>query len=1195
MKKRRDVHFDKAWVLYVATGRPAELRSALCSYLSRSEQRSDQDHAWRVFIEIPPERRTEQDYINITASQLRSDEPTELKSICAGAASRGFADIPCALSFAYYARRNDWVNALDIWSVVSQSEHMERRRIISRVRKNTLPRVALDLWSFLSNRAQDDSALQLAKVLLDRISNSAEVLSNAPMDVLLRLLENYRKLGVTAETNYFDMINILQSSDTRQIFIRSILFYRHLREHFPDARPPEKLLTSQISALGSFEIGHGVQFFLTELARFWNKPSIEAYKQALIALSHAGDVSQVNSVFEKFLADHGKPRSRRLLSPLLTVHARAGDVQETLTHFHRIAGEFQLEPNTTCWNILLKAYAAAKDPAGAFSTFGQMVDSGIPPDSYTFGTLMGICAGRGDIDSTRWLLKEAQRLRVKITMPMLDPIAQIYCQNRRVDLAEQLAMATKSMQVQGSPTRMWNMILFNHALRVDKAGWVRARRRMKRRGLRPDAMTLAARLVWFALRIEPDLARRELRKFHKRRLVQATELHYSIVLWAYIRARNRQMVRIVLNEALQRFGHNMGMSSFSKFMAYVDHDLEVLEGQNSSAAQDAQLRLEDTEKSLLRSFTSSAGTSSLAKFPLPKGPEVSANDGLSTSHYEYLVSHYGTRGTIEQATEMFNKYLESRKTSASSENESEPVPFRILNVMMRAHLSAEEYDKVEQLWRMALSSAIKVARPFKLDQFLTHKSPSSSASANLDTSHTPQSKLTGDELERLDSFASESSVLQHQPSVLSSQRFILAHLIPTYMRALAYQNKNEKIYDVVAEFEAAGFEMSGANWSTYVQMLAASDRFADMKEAFQVFEYKFMPNFPGWGPLTRGYGLKPRNAPDTMQKLESKRVLWRKIDRQKRAPFLGRQARRDLTRIQPESLFPTYVTTVYLTAALNRVRNTSITEDKSHLQELFSAAPKTIEMLGRMPYKADKIQGALLRGSEARKDQPPLPANYGFAPGGVLGEDTTRSPLPLELASDQLPQAQQPSEDRQPTDARQPVEDQQTRASDKPLTSPLANNETARLLADVFGSEDPSGMRDDILSREDRLDIESDILYLQNLRHLRETERIIQERQKAYQENLASAQRAEDECEEPDEDELDDELDELDTVDSEELDPLSGPDELNSARAELGKPRKLDQPDLDNAQEPGELSEQDHIEGLDEANREEDAEAFATR
>lgn len=407
------------------------------------------------------------------------------------------------------------------------------------------------------------------------------------------------------------------------------------------------------------------------------------------------------------------------------------------------------------------------------------------------------------------------------------------------------------------------------------------------------------------------------------------------------------------------------------------------------------------------------------------------------------------------------------------------------------------------------------------------------------------------------------------------------------MRALAYQNENEKIYDAVAEFEAAGFEMSGANWSTYVQMLAASDRLADVKEAFQVFEYKFMPNFPGWGPLRHGYGLKPQSAPATYYRLESKKTFWKKLDRQKRAPLIGRRARKHLRKIQPELLMPTYVTTVYLAAALNRVRDTSITEDSKDLQELFEIAPKTIKMLGRMPYRSDKVQGSLLRGSEEHADPTPPPGDYGFAPGGVLGEDTTRSHLPLGLASDQLPQAQQPSENRQPTDARQSAKGQQTRASDKPHTGPLANNETVQLLADLFGSEVSSGVREDLLSREDRLNIEGDILYLQNLRHLREAERLAQERERAHQEALASTQRAEDEYEEADEDELDDEFDELDPGHSEELDPSSGPGELDSARAgELNKPRALDEPDLERAKEPGELSEQDDTDGLDEAKRE---------
>lgn len=1208
---------DKVWVLYLAAGRPQRYRKAVCKYLSYSTQISARDHAWQVFQEIPRGNRRFKDYRRITRSQLFSEQPCvpRLKSICVDAISRGLGGLPCAYVFEYYAKRADWINALDIWNVRSRlvggsdREHLEI--FFHRINRSSLASVAHDLGIFLAASPHDDNARELAETMLGKISTSYTALANTPMDVLLRFIEQYSELGLLNEIHYFNMVRTLQESASRQIFVRSVLLYHHLRQNLPGAKPPAKLLHGQLAGLRRFEIVDGVHFLLNELAHFWGKPSIEAYKQALVLFSRTADVQQVNAIFERLVADHGNPRSRRLLTPLLAVHARAGNVQETFAQFRRVAEEFRLEQNTTCWNILLKAYAIRNDPEGALRTFVQMIDYGVMPDSHTFGTLMGICANRGDIDGTRWLLKEAQRRSVRVTMPMLDTIAQVYCQNRRPDLAEQLARAAKRMKIKGSPTRMWNMILLQSVLRMDRLDYLRVRRYMKESRIGPDSMTLAARLLMLALKNKPEEARQTLRTMHKTRVIQATELHYSLVLLAYIRTRNRPMVRIVLNEALERFGNRMSPSGLSKLMAHVDHDLELVEKAENPESHEAELRLQDTEKSLIHSFGKFDRSVLADKFPFLKAEEKSSGIDLSMSQYEYLVGHYGTHGSIQETKEMFARYLKSRDTARSSENEPDIIPFRIVTVMMRAHMAADEFDKVEEFWRLALSNAIKIARPLRLDQYFAPTSLGPTTSAEPETLPTPSSNPV-DVPVRPDISRFADSAPQKESSVLASKRFILSQPFSIYLRALAYQNKTDEISRAVNQLEAAGFEMSGTNWSVYVQMMAASDRQADIIEAFQVFEHKFMPKFPGWAPLKRGWAVKPETASGTTHLLEFDTLHYAHTQRHKYGSFLGRQARKHWRKLEPELLMPTYLTTVYLTAAINRVRAASIAAGKDDLTAIYDVAPKTVQTLAEMPIMRDKFQGTLIRGVGLRPDPPLQIHDSTIAFGGILGKGA-RARFNWDLRDPRIQPQDEPAGDHQPTEGRQQAENQQPSEGQQPVEGPrpvqaaqlmeepkgLLNlfegkwrrrwlrfpyieptddNETVRLLAHILSPENSSGSRESLLSPEDRLDIESDIRFLATMRSLEQAKRLVEQREQAHREALATARKAEQSrplTEIDEQEEFDDGFE----ADLEELESL-GKLRRESLEA-VDQPKKLDNPDIEESEDLFDEDEEFNIEASD--------------
>jgi pentatricopeptide repeat domain (PPR motif) len=708
----------------------------------------------------------------------------------------------------------------------------------------------------------------------------------------------------------------------------------------PEEKPPAPLLSKQISALASFEITNGVQLFLDDLSQFHQKPSAEAYRQAMMVYSRAGKVAKVKSLFERRVADHGLPRSLFSITPLLDVHAQIGNVQETHDQFQRITDEFQLTPNTVCWNILLKAYAKVDDLAGALSIFSEMLKDGVPPDSHTFGTLMDICASRGDIGNTRWLLREAQNLQVQITMPMLDAVVRVHCNNGRLDLAEKFAKAALHAKVEGSPIRMWNTLLLHHAFRMDVEAFRRVKRTMDRAGLSPDATTCSASLLSLVLMNRPDQARKLLRNLHKKDIIHATEHHYAIILYGYLRVGNRDMVHIIFNEITERFGRAGTKLSLLKLKSDIERDLQIMKDEGLRPYGES-LHLETAERFLMSAMSQVDMNASASKPSVLGVSRDSSANVFSTLHYEYLIKQYGKGGAVGRARELFHKYLKTEQSSL--EDELETGPFGIVNALMVAHLRAEDYESVEKCWQIQLPRAIKMASRINIEEILESE-PKGSSESNSSSrpSEASNLKTSAKAKESLNGAFGDHPERQAKSMILPSQRFILSKSFSLYTRALAYQNKTEKIFTAKAELQAAGFQLTTFNWSTYVQMMAASDRMSDIVEAFKANERIFMPRFPGWGPLRRGYMLKTKKSSKFAHKLEDPRQDPRSTSRQSQK-FLGKAARKHFNQIRPDLLSPTYLTMVYLSASLNRVREESILSGSDDLQILLKKGTRDHE------------------------------------------------------------------------------------------------------------------------------------------------------------------------------------------------------------------------------------------------------------
>ncbi|KAJ6000624.1 hypothetical protein N7481_001033 [Penicillium waksmanii] len=976
-----DKDFDKAWVLYLAAGKPSAIRSPLCQYLSASNHSSDSDRAWQLFEEIPLKDRSPSDFNRITYSQARVENSPRLMEIATQAehsTTQEAANLCFPRIFAYFFKRKLWSPAVEvsrIWGSLEHPEDIQKAQLLFlHVADVTLVSNCLEFGLHLqksrqyANKRRHKHFFDLAEALLHQISHSPAQPEHASLYILLEMLRVYGDIYVPMLKHYSKIIKTLQSSPTRSGFSRSIVFYRQLRLEAPNLRPSYDLLAGQLDSMKAWGMTSGISYILAEFEHFFERPSMRAYLVSLDCYAHAGDFSQAESVFNRMLADHGNPTDCRPVLPLLVAHAKTGNVKQARRQFERLTNEFQLQPNTHCWNALIRAHAANNDWTGAQKTFTQMLDAGLQPDSYSFGTLMGITAKRGDVDGTRRLLEEARRHRVLITMPMLDTVIQAHCINGQLDFAEQLAEACSKLAIRGNATRIWNMILLQYARRLDVKACYRIRERMRAVNVPWDAWTYYATMRGLVLIGRPERARKMLQELHHHREMYAEEAHYALVLSGFVKKRNRDMVHIIFKEIVERFGKAGPKSSFLYLKNQVWRDLRI--AKETGITNDADVRLVHAEKALAEYLANSHDASSTSMPGNQPGNQLvnkPVNDAEVAPQYEYLIHQYGIRGAINRAHALYQQFVDRRDPGNPEEHEPKPMPIGVLTSMMSAHLNVAQYNEAEKLWKLAISDAMEQASEIVIDL-----SPNSSSS-NIEGSHATSSRCS-------DLPTTNVSVVPHIRKITSAQRFILAKPLSIYMRVLGYQNQASRISEVVANLEKLGFELTTFNWSSWVQMLASSDYYPDQVKAFRMFEEKFAPRFPGWYKLLRGFGHKSPKMTNSTWMLEDDRTeSFRDVS--------GKNTRKHWIGIEPDHLQPTYLTIVFLAASLNRIRDKTITQGNHELQKINTVAPQTVKLIGEMPYKRDKIQGVLLRHRSQQPDNEKNPTVQLIMRGGVLGKE----------------------------------------------------------------------------------------------------------------------------------------------------------------------------------------------------------------
>ncbi|KAL4793613.1 MCM2/3/5 family-domain-containing protein [Aspergillus venezuelensis] len=932
---------ERAWQLYLFAGEPADLNSALLAQFGQSELAKNHERAKHLYNAIPEKSRSADDYLNMTKSYLAANPSPDLGSVCREAQTNGHGLSCLALALVHSIESGKWGFAQTLYAAIYP---LDKRDLWNRLLQ------ALDVSSISNHLLSLSLQLDRPNIIggspgkKPKFATFFFKMTFAARDIIE---QRFNAAGVLAPGQFYRCLSMLQSSKIRPAFVRSVVIYRNFRWMMDNTVSHDNLLDQFLVKLSEWQITTGIVYFLQQYSHFNSTPSVRA----------APDPSGVQKVFEKLVADHGPPQNWELLTPLLYVHATVGDLSK----------EYGLEPNI---------YSG--DQPGCFSFFKMLLERGTNLDSYTFGIPMALCARRGDIDSVHELLEMAKQHEITLKTPMLDTVVEAHCANRNFKTAEKFAEDCLNVDVKGSRVRMWNVLLWNYAFQMDVDSISRIRARMDSAGIEPDDMTYATFILSLVLLGQTESARRLLRTLHRGAKTHATEFHYVLVLYGYVKARNRDMVHIIFREIQKRF-KTPGLSSRLLLLrSELQRDLHLLqEAENSEHTTEedlANVHFEHAEQSLANAIRAFDPAKIVTTQPTPGANRQRVTAAFPLKYYEYIMAQYAKKGTLHRVEDLLAEY--SERQGLSVEAALNAAPLSLMASLMLAYAKAGDHENADRFWERSLQRARELATPFDPEWFL--KLGASSNSPESPPPSIPNLDGQGDDDQSQDLGPQSISMAPSQSLILPAFRFSLSRILSHYMRSLGTRDQYPEIDQVMREVENHGFSLTSYNWSEYVRLFACSKDIANVLTAFAVFEERFMPAFPGWSKMQRLQGFKHSNVSDAIDMME-------KYNTYKSRRMLGPRGWKYWRQMHPDVMQPTYVSLVYLAAALLRARKNSITVGNAELRALYTTAPATIAAIAEMPRLRDKFQGIMLRNKPPRPD-PVLPRTERYVwTGGVLG------------------------------------------------------------------------------------------------------------------------------------------------------------------------------------------------------------------
>ncbi|KAI1499327.1 hypothetical protein F5X99DRAFT_390573 [Biscogniauxia marginata] len=686
---------------------------------------------------------------------------------------------------------------------------------------------AISFQIYRAERIRDPETTELDRKALETLQKILvrRALVSCTDDEVIPVLE------VTKDPMAFEeFLRSAVSNNRRRLATEVYKIYREL----PGCIPSRNVLYEVFRAYNTMDIPTyakiaGFDLLWGDWHRFHNGPSRRAFQRYLGYYASRGEKEQVYMLWTKYIeATRDDIEYPTLLQDdtfahLLQVHAVLGEVDETQRIFDDISKKFGIKPSTRLWNILLNAHVKAGDYDGAIQTFDNLTETGTA-DRYSYGTLMQMAGRRGDLGFTVDLYRRARANGILANDAMLSSLIDAYCQNDH--FAEAQDVCVRSAEKGIVATRMWNKLLYYHALRRDLGSINKLLNLMVEKDIPYNQFTYQQLLLGLSLSRQSQHALRLLAVAIQDDVFRVTPEHFYIVMGALLRTGEPGPVKR-LHKLMKQYGFPSSSGTLFRFAHAI--------GQWTKLPPRQRYRMTATEwlGEALRAFYQIYGLGDQTEFsfdpssqPKRSRPSDLLKSGPEQYQFGAMVYMFTQFKDFVRSKELIDLY---RYVFQERQDHEEILPVAMLNSVMLADLLDKRYDRVKATWKVLFDTAKVEAR---------------SKDYNEDLPHTPK--------------------------ISPKYRYILCGGLRVIQETFLAEENAAGIQALIKDVLAEGFAIDSKNWNYYVQVLVQLKQY---KEAFVTCEKVLMPNWTGWFVVRTKENVRNRLLLDVRRMGASPRYL----------------------------------------------------------------------------------------------------------------------------------------------------------------------------------------------------------------------------------------------------------------------------------------------------------------------------------
>lgn len=686
------------------------------------------------------------------------------------------------------------------------------------------------------------------------------------------------------------------------------------------AKPSQKVLRNVIVHRSEHETATRAQAAIQDLRTFY--PNQRLRPGLLRFLIHFcadhGDVKGTEEFFNHFKTHYEREVDLKLISALPFAYARRPDIDGTVSQFNRIQDEFGLVPDTACWNILLLAHVRADDLDGALECFNNCLESGNNPDVYTFGSLLDLCAERGDVEAFEALFSRAKKMGVVLTQDMQARSGYVQAFLKAGDpegataIAQGMLNSWRNGTLRGSLTHTWNLLIQHHALNQDIASSRQCYKEMIDNRIPLDSWTYGSLMRALIEVKQSNAAYRILKKTMPENNLRVHALHYAIVLSGLLREGGGQINQVAFDVYEHMKKRQIQQTRSSREASIALLGAANLQKLKKRGAKHPNYRLEEVEAAVDEMFVEAVQRQVADREPKSSRYLDAANYGATPqAYYGLLMSLYTARGAYKVVKKLIDK---AEKAAPNVDNYLPPMT--LIVATMNAHQKAGEHAEVARYWELARTTASKLTMTFH--QVLQPESPTSDNKSLLDPA--------------VRELFEQSRISNNRRHILfkASRIYIRSLVDPTNPDPNAIQEAQRTMRDLLVN----GYTVDNYTWNEYTAALAQRGH---MVEAFSICEEFLMPQFPGWRNLHPNYIRKDQQG-----------YGWMELRHYE---------------MKKSSILPRYNTLIVLATEFHGVRvderNGVGYDEKTGVwlrEELERVAPMTVRAIETMPRTNDRLQ-----------------------------------------------------------------------------------------------------------------------------------------------------------------------------------------------------------------------------------------------